>query len=233
MKKIIKERLRYRPLRATATIRELIDQSREVGAPSCPPDEGDLLYLLAGSVTNPQCLEIGFATGSTALYLLLGCGDGSVQSIDYRQADYNYLGVRNVAASGMGHRHTLVEGNTNLVLPDLLRREARFDLIFMDGWKTFDHLWVDIYYSNQLLKVGGTMVFDDSRMESVHCALNAMVSHYAYEEIDIFARLNSRRSSLWYLLTSRSFRKPYRAFLKTTEYDDLPASRDWTYWKKF
>jgi predicted O-methyltransferase YrrM len=134
MKQIIKKELQYRPLQATEAIRELIRRDFQAGSPFCPPDQGDLLYSLARSTTDSRCLEVGFATGSTALYLLLGSGQGSVVSIDYRQSDFDYMGVKTVKKSGMSDRHELIEGNTNVALPDLLRAGARFDVIFVDGW---------------------------------------------------------------------------------------------------
>lgn len=233
VKRYLKQALKYRPLPETAAVRQLIDNYRISGLPFCPPDEGDLLYCLANEKSNPCCLEIGFATGSTALYLLFGSGSGSVVSIDYRQSDFDYLGTRLVARSGMGDRHRLIEENTNLVLPELFRRGERFDVMFLDGWKTFDHLLVDIYYCNQLLNLGGYLVFDDTRLPSAHKALRLLSRYYLYVEADAFRRLRSPQLRWWYLLTTRSPRKPYRAFLKTKDFADLEVSSNWSFWRRF
>jgi hypothetical protein len=83
------------------------------------------------------------------------------------------------------------------------------------------------------LKVGGAMVFDDTRMPSVHRVLRLLKRHYMYKEIDVFQRLNSPRLQAWYLLTTQSLKKPYRAFSKTTEYSELSASNDWDFWRRF
>jgi len=233
LKEILKRNLIYRPLEVTAPVRAAVDSLRRDGFPSCPPDEGDLLYLLANACPDSRCLEVGFATGSTALYMLAGSKAGSVTSIDYRQSEFDYVGVRAVAQSGMAGRHKLLEGNSNTLLPELFRSSQQFDLIFLDGWKTFDHLWVDAYYCNQLLALGGVMVFDDTRMPSVDKALRLLHRYYQYEEIDGFRLLAWPRLRWWYLLTTRTYRRPYRVFRKTRRYEDLAVSRDWSYWRNF
>jgi predicted O-methyltransferase YrrM len=224
--------LRYAALVETERVRHLLSQRRHGNDPICPPDQGDFIYLLARERPHSRCLEIGFASGSTALYLL-NSPDAHVKSIDYRQADYGGRGIETVKASGMGTRHHLIEENSNLALPKLLRQRERFDVIFLDGWKTFDHLSVDIYYCNQLLKAGGVMIFDDTRMPSVDRALRLLKTHYEYEEIDAFRYLGARRLSLWYLLTTKSLKRPYRGFRKRMEYEQMAVSRDWNFWRSF
>ena len=71
-KQATKRLLAYQPLVATEGVRRLLSQTYEVAAPYCPPAEGDLLYTLVTTHRLARCLQVGFATGSTALYLLAG-----------------------------------------------------------------------------------------------------------------------------------------------------------------
>jgi hypothetical protein len=42
------------------------------------------------------------------------------------------------------------------------------DFAFVDGWHTFDHVLVDFFYIDRLLRVGGIVVFDDASMPAIH-----------------------------------------------------------------
>lgn len=89
LKPLIERKVYYRPLKETQSVKKLIDKYRNTQFPFCPANEGDLLFTLARLRPLPHALEVGFATGSTALYLLLGISKpkGLVTSIDYRQSD--------------------------------------------------------------------------------------------------------------------------------------------------
>ena len=77
------------PLQSTRDVAQRVAEAQlsHRGLPFCPPHEGDLLYQLASAPSVHRCLEIGFATGSTALYLLAGIEgkeSGEVVSIGSR-----------------------------------------------------------------------------------------------------------------------------------------------------
>ena len=75
-----------------------------------------------------------------------------------------------IAKAGFAARHTLIEEDSARVLPRLEAAGERFDVMFLDGWKTFDHVWVDTFYCARMLKVGGYIMFDDARMKAVRKA---------------------------------------------------------------
>ena len=83
LKRYVAEYLRYRPLLETAPVREAIEKMRLPGYPYCHPEEGDLLYLLLQEIEGEACLEMGFHTGSTALYMsnAVAARDGRVTSV--------------------------------------------------------------------------------------------------------------------------------------------------------
>jgi predicted O-methyltransferase YrrM len=235
LQKLIKQRLAYEGHLATETIRRLIDLHKKeaTNLPWCTNQEGDFLFFLAQKCK--AALEIGFATGSTALYMLKGLSQngGQLISVDYKQDEYEYLGVKLVKAAGYEDFHQLIEGNTDNVLPELMKKGSRFDLIFLDGWKTFDHLMLDIYYANQMFTVGGFIVFDDTRMPSVRRIISFLMTHYLYKEIDYRRYGENLRLRLWHVLTTQSLKRPFRGFVKKREFADLPISKDWNFYKHF
>lgn len=234
-KQTTKRLLAYRPMVATAGVRRCLSETHEVGAPYCPPAEGDLLYTLVTTHRLARCLQVGFATGSTALYMLAGAVPlgGEVVSIDLPAARFNALGLDNVERAGFASSHRLIEENSALALPRLHAAGASFDLVVADGWKTFDHLAMEVYFLSRMLRTSGFMVFDDTKMPSVDRVVRMLGSHYGYEEIDYRAHGQQWGPGLLHILTQKTLRRPYRAFRKTASESDLPISVDWAFWDRF
>ena len=227
------------PLDATRSIASAVADARtaHAGLPFCPTHEGDLLFQLASRPSVRRCLEIGFATGSTALYMLEGIGskaDGEVTSIDFKQSDFDYLGQRIVTASRHASRHRLIEGNTNTVLPDLYKGGFTCDLAFLDGWKVFDHLMLDVYFAARMLTEDGFIVFDDARMRSTRKVISILERYYRFVEID-YSQYETWKHRIWFGLSQgmRDWRRPYRAFSKPSGFESLPAITTFDYWRTF
>lgn len=219
LRHLVGDALRYAPLDKTAEIRRIIDGVKNDSLPYCPPDEGDLLYALIRANGYRRCLETGFFTGSTALYMAAATADrdGEITSICVDPEERTALGLALLDKAGHRGRHRLVQANSNRALPELFLAGERFDLIFVDGWKTYDHLAFEIYLFNQMLETGGVIVFDDAVMPSVRKAIRLAVRHYGYREIDYGAYIRARRLRLFHILTRRSRHRPYRALVKTRD----------------
>jgi len=231
IKKYVKRLLRYDGLSETVRIRAGIDALRRPGWPYCPPDEGDLLHTLAKAMPHEDALEVGFATGSTALFILSGLGTGRLTSIDNAPDHYDRQGLALVASLGFSERHKLLEEDSILALPDLLRRGARYGLIFLDGWKTFDHVWVDSFYAAKLLKVGGHLVLDDARMPAVRKCIDILRGYYEFEDVDAYPLAGGIKQRAYDLLTGRSFLRPYVVLRKTKEIAETEAGKSYSFWR--
>jgi predicted O-methyltransferase YrrM len=229
----VKRAVMHTGLPETRHVREAIDVARHPGWPYCPPDEGDLLYSLAGAVSGQNALEIGFATGSTAAYILAGLGDGRLTSIDYDQNHYARQGEALVASMAMADRHTLIEENSVLALPALMRSGHRFGLVFIDGWKTFDHLWVDTFYAARLLARGGYLIFDDGRMQAVRKCISLLVRYYKFSRLDSYQYIGGPRLRLWHLLSTHSTLAPYVALQKLLDLRETEAGTRFDFWRRF
>lgn len=233
MKQFVKRKIHYPGRPDTAEIRRLIDQDRHPGWPYCPPDEGDLLYLLAQQAPGTRMLEVGCATGSTSVYMLAGMLDGKLTSIDFAHGDHGRSGEKLIERGGFAGRHTLVERNSIETLPEMFLDGDRFGLIFLDGWKSFDHLWVDTFYCAKMLEVGGYIVFDDARMPAVRKAVSLLKSHYGFEPVDGYAMVGGRALRLWHALISRSAHPHYLALRKPRDISETPAGRIFDFWAPF
>ena len=138
LKRFIKYALRYRPLSETTGVRTALNAVSTNGLPYCPAYEGDLLFSLIRRNGYRKCLETGFHTGSTALYLTTAIADhgGQVTSICLDDDESVERGLRLLRAADHAEHHRLIRQNSNRALPELFLSGERFDFIFMDGWNT-------------------------------------------------------------------------------------------------
>jgi hypothetical protein len=138
-----------------------------------------------------------------------------------------------IQSAGLSNRHQLVEENSISALPKLHDSGLQFNLIFLDGWKGFDHIWVDTFYCARMLQMGGYLVFDDARMQAVRKCISILRRYYEFEPVDTYAMVGGFRQRIWHLLTSRSFRLPYVALRKIKPIGETDAGRYYDFWKSF
>lgn len=235
LRTLVKRVLQYRPAEQTAEVRNLLNEVRDPTRPYCPDWEGDLIWSIIDSQNYSRCLETGFGTGSTAIYMLHAVEkiEGTVTSIDWSSTLFNEIGKKNLRSYSGQSRHTLYEEPSEKVLPQLASENLSFDFIYLDGWKTFDHLAMEIFFANKLLAKAGTIMLDDSRMNSVNKVIALLRSHYGYREIDYSLYNETWKLRLWHVLTNRSMRRPYRAFVKTLSTEEQPVKLDYRYFADF
>jgi predicted O-methyltransferase YrrM len=233
MKQFIRQATLYRGAAQTQPIRDYLMASKRDGWPYCPADEGDVLFGLAGSLTGQDALEVGFATGSTAAYILFGLTSGRLTSIDYDQNHYERAGETLVRDLGLADRHRLIERDSIRALPELHEAGARFGLVFLDGWKTFDRMWVDTFYCARMLTPGGFIVFDDAQMPAVRKCLSILTRYYGFTGVAQMGQAGGWRQRVWQILTTRSVHRPYMVLRKTVEIDQTNAGRQFDFWRPF
>jgi predicted O-methyltransferase YrrM len=137
------------------------------------PDEGALLSELVRRTPRiTKTLEIGCATGLSTLHICDALKDrpgARHYAIDpFQMQQWHGAGVKALERAGLRHCVELIESKSEVALPQLLTaHENTFDLVFIDGWHTFDHTLIDCFYSLRLLGVGGYLAIDDCDMASV------------------------------------------------------------------
>ena len=94
---------------------------------------------------------------------------------------YGGVGLAMVERANLGHLLEFDGRHNYLALPDLVSRGRRFDLIFIDGYHTFDYAFIDYFYADLLLRDGGYLVFDDWMLPNVHKVCWFLETHKDYE----------------------------------------------------
>jgi hypothetical protein len=77
----------------------------------------------------------------------------------------------------------LIEKKSEFAMPSLAQRqEEHFDLVFINGWHTFDHALVDCFYATRLLRHGGYLVLDAVAFPSIGRVVSLINKWPCYEE---------------------------------------------------
>ena len=150
-----------------------------------------ILCRIAREEKCHSILEVGMANGSSTVALLKTLADnggGNVVSIDPFQnrgengIDYGIggQGVRNVAAAGFANMHRLMEAYDYIALPQLVAEKAQFDMVFIDGYHSFDYTFLDFFYADLLLKEGGICAFHDTGWPTVYKVTDFLMKNKAY-----------------------------------------------------
>jgi predicted O-methyltransferase YrrM len=192
-------------------------------------DEAEGAFLssfIRDRIDIAETLEVGFAYGISALHITtatLGRAGAKHVAIDpFQRTDYKGIGIANLERAGI-KSFELIEEFSELALPALLReRPQSFDLVFIDGWHTFDHTLLDMFYGNRLLRVGGYLIVDDCNMPSVAKAVDYVSKYPAYRIIGQSPLPGNRRLASHVL---RSIPRRAAGMLPRQIYDQQYAQR--------
>lgn len=154
------------------------------------PSELACLHDLVLRYDARRVLEIGMANGTSSLVFCDALRDrgGHLTSIDPFQSPpppqgFGGTGLERVRAMGFGDMHRLIERPDYLALPALVEEGARFDLVFIDGWHSFDYTFVDMFYADLLLNEGGILAVHDTTSPAVYRSLRFLEQHKPYDLI--------------------------------------------------
>lgn len=156
---------------------------------SISPEEGEFIHnLLKMDKSIIKTLEVGCAWGLSSLYICSALSDRENANhtiLDpFQSTQWDNVGIRNLESGGYS-KYELLEEKSEIALPLLLRDNgSNFDFIFIDGWHTFDHTLLDIFYSLELLKTNGILVIDDVSMMSVRQAVDFILQFDHVELIE-------------------------------------------------
>lgn len=112
----------------------------------------------------------------------------------------------------------IFEGFSYAILPKLLAKGQKFDLVYIDGSHLFEDVFIDFFHSNKLLNQRGLILFDDSSDANIRKVLNFIDSNLReyYQKVDLskYAIGSKRLKSIAANLLKRNQLTVYR---KVTE----------------
>jgi len=164
---------------------ELEAEAEQEDIPITGPVVGELLYILASSAKARRILELGTATGYSAIYLAKACEafNGRVVSIENDSA-MAARAQQNLQRAGLAH---FVEIQVIDALEALPQMKGPFDYIFMDIEKQ-DYIRA-LPDCERLLVKGGLLVADNVGFKDADSFNRAISGNPAWRSVSLFSFL--------------------------------------------
>jgi predicted O-methyltransferase YrrM len=164
-------------------------------------DEGLYLQYLIQQINPKVAVEVGLGSGISSLYILeamkahggktlIGMDPSQFNTHTDRTTDthghvYNGIGLYAIKKSGYGSYYKFYNSTSQQILPQLVGKQTHVNFAFIDGWHTFDHTLIDFFYIDQLLTVGGIVVFHDISFPSINSVCSFVSSNRNYIRLQI------------------------------------------------
>ena len=164
---------------------ELEAEAERENIPIVGPLVGELLFILAGAIKAQHILELGTATGYSAIYLARGC-----ETVNGRVVTLEHDGLKaararqNFEKAGLADR---VEIRVAEALETLSRLDDAYDLIFIDIEKK-DYA-LALPDCRRLLRKGGLLVADNVGFKDADEFNRTISDHPDWRSISLFAYL--------------------------------------------
>lgn len=164
---------------------ELEAEAKHEEIPIIGPVVGELLYILARATGAAKILELGTATGYSAIYLASACESigGRVTTLEIDQAMADRAGA-NFKRAGLDHCIEIVMGDA---LKELATLQGPFDLIFLDIEKA-DYIRA-MPYCRRLIRKGGLLVADNVGFTDADDFNRAISNDPRWRAVHLFALL--------------------------------------------
>lgn len=164
---------------------ELEEEASREGIPIVGPVVGELLFLLARISGARRILELGAATGYSAIYLAGGCeaAGGTVLTLEHDPAMAERAET-NLRRAGVGDRVEILGGDA---IEALDRMDGPFDFIFLDIEKR-DYLKA-LPRCETLLREGGLLVADNVAFRDAEDFNRALADRPAWRPVHLYGYL--------------------------------------------
>lgn len=163
------------------------------------PVSVDQCFMISELIKNNETpitktMEVGFAFGRSALAIMDATIDRPHIAIDpYQNNGFKNYGLYNLENNNISmDRFTLVERLSQFYLPEYASNNPNtIGFVFIDGEHTFDNIFIDFYYIDMILYVGGIVVFDDIWLKAVQQIKSFILKNRNnYEEIPVDIKYN-------------------------------------------
>jgi predicted O-methyltransferase YrrM len=142
---------------------EIPDQFRTT---SINRQEGEFLYNFLKKDVLGRTLEVGFAYGCSAAYIIAATQTKHIVIDPYQHA-FGNLGLKNIEKLGFSKYLVHRNEKSYAALCQLLGEGTSLDFVFIDGDHRFDTSLVDFYLIDLMLDIKGYVIFDDAWMRPI------------------------------------------------------------------
>jgi predicted O-methyltransferase YrrM len=172
------------PIRDSLLIK-LEEEARNENIPIVGPVVGELLFLLACITQAKRILELGTATGYSAIFLARACQtyDGKVVTLENNQ-EMATRAQKNFQNAGLEDHIEIRLGDA---VTELSRSTDEYDFIFMDIEKR-DYIRA-LPHCENLLKIGGLLFADNIGFKDADPFNQTIAKSQQWRSVSLFAYL--------------------------------------------
>jgi len=123
--------------------------------------QAELIYSILKQTGITRTLEVGFAYGCSAAYIISATDSPHYVIDPLQEKDWDNVGLKNLKALQLDQHLRFQPDFSHNAMPALLKEGHRFDFILIDGDHRFDGIMNDFFYADMLLNGGGYIMFDD------------------------------------------------------------------------
>jgi predicted O-methyltransferase YrrM len=153
-------------------------------------EEGELLSRLIAERKPKVSLEVGLAFGISAMFICEVMKKAMpeprhivIDPAQHAEAYWHGVGLANLERAGYRDFVEFIEKPSQIALPELVAAGRKIDFAFIDGEHLFDHVLVDFFFIDQLLNVGGVVVFDDTGWPGIRRVARFVATNRNYKVI--------------------------------------------------
>lgn len=150
-----------------------------------------LNMVWAGSLMGQKVLEIGFNAGHSALFMLCGAVMRDLDFYVFDINDHKYMEpcLKHVASVFPAVHFKGYFGDSRQILTQFVAanpdQRGTFDLIHVDGGHSEECIISDLNNAVSLIRVGGTIIVDDTNDPIINKYVDALLVGDLFEEINI------------------------------------------------
>jgi predicted O-methyltransferase YrrM len=163
---------------AAGTVKDRAGEEIALAPHSVEREDGEAIRDLAIAEGASRTIEVGLALGMSTLFLCQ-----AILAVDGRRArhvaidpfqreSWNGAGLVTLREAGVEELVEVIEEESQLALPELVRQGREFDLAYVDGDHRFESALLDLVFMDRLVRPGGLIVVDDMWMPSVRLAVS-------------------------------------------------------------
>jgi len=150
-------------------------------------------------------LEIGMANGGSSVEICRilreqgGTRHTAIDPFQSHEKGWKGKGIELVREAGFIDLLEMIEDYDYLALPKLVSEGRQFDFILVDGWHSFDYTFIDLFFSDLLLRPGGIVAIHDTGWPAVHKACRFIETHKPYDHLSppMGVEIKSLAGRLW------------------------------------
>jgi glycosyltransferase involved in cell wall biosynthesis len=101
------------------------------------------------------------------------------------------IGLAQIRSAGFDDLVQFHERISQAVLPELVAKDLRIQFAFIDGSHMFDEVLIDFFYLDQILEIGGVIVFDDVGLQPVSAVVRFVLANRDYELVEVLEQLRT------------------------------------------